>query len=452
MEQVLIDAQRGTLPPLYNFLKDLPDLRGQELPFLPPEAVRRAMSTVTFDAGRGCPFQCSFCTIINVQGRKSRFRDADDVERLVRTNLARDVQRFFITDDDLARNKNWEAIFDRLIALREQEGWIHLKLLIQVDTQCHKVPGFIDKAVRAGCTRVFLGMESINPENLAASGKHHNHVHEYRTMLQAWRTRGVLTQAGYILGFPADTPESIERDIETIQRELPIDILEFFMLTPLPGSADHRELHRRGVWLDPDLNRYASEHAVMHHPRMSGPEWKAIYERAWDLYYTPRHVETLLRRARAGGARPRSVANGIFTFYGGHTFEGVHPLQGGVFRRKVRRTRRPGLPVENPLRFFARRVVECVSTYARAGLYYLWLNRLRRRIERDPKARNYTDAAISVLVPADLAVGREVCGIPGFDPVKAQDPAWQEAFKENRARQNAAALELLNQKCGNCGE
>jgi radical SAM superfamily enzyme YgiQ (UPF0313 family) len=444
LESLLLDAHRGNLQPLYNVLKDLPDLRGQEMPFLPMEAVHRSMSTVTFDAGRGCPFQCSFCTIINVQGRKSRFRDADDVERFVRANLARDIQRFFITDDDLARNKNWEPIFDRLIKLREQEGWIHLKLMIQVDTQCHKVPGFIDKAVRAGCTRVFIGMESVNPENLAASGKHHNHVHEYRVMLQAWRTRGVLTQAGYILGFPADTPESIERDIATIQRELPVDILEFFMLTPLPGSADHRELHRRGVWMDPDLNLYDSEHAVTAHPRMTAEEWQAIYDRAWHLYYSPRHVETLLRRARAGGARTRSVAGAIFTFYGSRAFEGIHPLQAGVFRRKIRQMRRPGLPIEKPLRFYARRIFECVRTYARAGWYYWWLTRLRRRIERDPRACEYTESAISLLMPA--SVDRNVADIPGFDRDLAKDPAWQRRFKENRARQNAEALDTLDLK------
>jgi len=446
MEQLLGDAYHGQLQPLYNFVKDLPDLRGQEMPLLPPEAARRSWSTVTFDAGRGCPFQCSFCTIINVQGRKSRYRDADDVERFVRTHLAQDITRFFITDDDLARNKNWEAIFDRLIALREQEGWIHLKLMIQVDTQCHKIPRFIEKAVRAGCTRVFIGLESVNPENLAASRKHHNHVGEYRTMLQAWRSRGVLTQAGYILGFPADTPESIERDIHTIQRELPVDILEFFMLTPLPGSADHRALYLEGKWLEPDLNRYDSEHAAAEHPRMSAAQWQAIYDRAWHLYYSPAHVATLLRRARAGGVRPKRLAGAIFTFYGSYRFERVHPLQAGAFRRKVRRTRRPGLPLENPFIFYARRFVEIVSTYTRGALYYLWLHRLRQRIERAANAAAYTDAALSVLAEeADGGTGqRAVMTIPDFDPVKARDPAWRAAFKENRARQNEDALASLN--------
>ena len=446
MGQLLTDAYRGQLQPLYYFLRDLPDLRGQEMPFLPRQAGRRSFSTVTFDAGRGCSFQCTFCTIINVQGHKSRYRDADEVERLVRTSLAQGILRFFITDDNFARNKNWEAILDRLIALREIEGWIHLKLTIQVDTQCHKIPQFIEKAVRAGCTRVFIGLESVNPQNLAVSRKHQNHGDEYRTMLQAWRSRGVLTHAGYILGFPADTPESIERDIKTIQHELPVDILEFFMLTPLPGSADHRELYLQGQWLEPDLNRYDGEHVTAKHAKMSAAEWQAIYDRAWHLYYSPEHVEMLLRRAKASGTRTRRLADAIFIFYGSRCFERVHPLQSGTFRRKVRRTRRPGMPAENSLLFYFRRIWEICSTYARAAIYYLWLVRLQKRIDRLPSASGYTDAAITV--PMGQAVtsagGRTVTTIPNFDPLKARDPVWRLAFKKNRARQNEEALELLN--------
>jgi hypothetical protein len=451
MELLLSDAYHGRLSPVYNFVKDLPDLRGQELPFLPAEAVRRAQSTVTFDAGRGCPFQCSFCTIINVQGRKSRYRNADEVERLVRTHLAQGITRFFITDDDLARNRNWEAILDRLIDLRERDGWIHLKLTIQADTQCHKVPRFVEKAVRAGCKRVFLGLESVNPENLAASRKHQNHVGEYRTMLQAWRSRGVLSQAGYIVGFPADTPESIENDIRTIQRELPVDILEFFMLTPLPGSADHRDLYLAGRWLEPDLNRYDSEHPAAEHPRMSAAAWKAAYDRAWHLYYSPKHVETLLRRAQAGGTPIKRLAAAIFTFYGSYRFEGVHPLQSGVFRLKIRRTQRPGMPMVNPLLFFAKRAWEIVSTYAQGALYYLWLNRARKRIERDPDAATYTDAAIAL--PAGSAVsmdgGRAVATLTGYYPLRGENPAQLLAFKNDRAKRNEEALQRLNRDaCG----
>ena len=150
LEGLFADALAGRLRPIYNYMDDLPGLQQQVTPFLPIDIVRRYGETIgAFDAGRGCPFQCSFCTIINVQGRKSRWRDADDVERLVRANLAQGVFRFFITDDNFARNRNWEAIFDRLIQMREQEG-LRLQFIIQVDTLCHRIPNFIEKAARAG--------------------------------------------------------------------------------------------------------------------------------------------------------------------------------------------------------------------------------------------------------------------------------------------------------------
>src|SRR6516162_5934412 len=194
-------------------MENLPCLEGKPLPMLPKRHIRRTLGLNTsFDAGRGCPYQCSFCTIINVQGRKSRYRSPDDVERLVRLNWAQGIYRFFITDDNFARNKDWETILDRLIELRERDG-IPLALLIQVDTLCHKIPNFIEKAKRAGVTRVFIGLENINPDNLAAAKKRQNKITEYRKMLLAWKAQGILTLAGYILGFPADTPQTIRRDI-----------------------------------------------------------------------------------------------------------------------------------------------------------------------------------------------------------------------------------------------
>ena len=120
MDDVLRDAANGTLKPIYNYINDLPALEGAVAPFLPGNSVRKTIGNVTtFDAGRGCPFQCSFCTIINVQGRKSRRRSADDVEAILRKNFAQGIDRFFITDDNFARNKDWELIFDRIIKLRE---------------------------------------------------------------------------------------------------------------------------------------------------------------------------------------------------------------------------------------------------------------------------------------------------------------------------------------------
>src|SRR6202022_2317174 len=111
---------------------------------------------------------------------------------------------------------------------------IPLGLMIQVDTLCHKIPNFTEKAKRAGVTRVFIGLENINPDNLAAARKRQNKITEYRKMLLAWKAQGIITLAGYILGFPADTPQTIRRDIWVAEKELRPRVLQFSALQPLP--------------------------------------------------------------------------------------------------------------------------------------------------------------------------------------------------------------------------
>ena len=395
LDLVLRDAAAGRLAPLYDFTKDLPEMQGAPVPFLPRENVARTVGISTsFDAGRGCPYQCSFCTIINVQGRKSRYRSPDDVERVVRLNWAQGIDRFFITDDNFARNKEWEAIFDRLIKLREQDG-IPLGMLIQVDTLCHKIPNFVQKAKRAGVTRVFIGLENINPENLAGAKKRQNKITEYREMLLAWKLQGTLTLAGYILGFPADTPETIRRDIAIIQKELPLDILEFFFLTPLPGSEDHQVLWRNGIAMDPDLNTYDLEHACTAHSKMSKPEWDAIYREAWSLYYTPEHMVTLLRRAAATGVWMTSVVKLLITFSTSVRVENVHPLQSGILRLMHPSERRSGLPRESVWLFYPRFLWQTLVKTVKIARTVLWVLSVKRRVLRDPDHRNYTDRALT---------------------------------------------------------
>ncbi len=402
LDEVLRDAFAGRLKPLYNFMDDLPSLEGEPPPILPGRHVRRTSGSLSSaDLGRGCPYQCSFCTIINVQGRKSRFRSPDDLERIVRENYAQGIKRFFITDDNFARNRMWEPLFERMIALREGEG-MNLGFTIQVDTLCHRIPHFIEKAARAGVRRVFIGLENINPDNLLGAKKHQNKITEYREMLQLWRLHGAITCAGYILGFPANSKASILRDIEIIQRELPLDILEFFVLTPLPGSEDHQKLWERGVWMDPDLNKYDVHHRVSHHPTMSDAEWDEAYEAAWRAYYTPEHLRTVLRRTAAlRQGRPKTTFTTLLWFTLMSRFEGVHPLEGGALRLKFRRDRRWGLKRESPLIFYPRYLGETAIKAWRYWGVYRQGKEILREVMEAPDRWTYSDLAIAPMNGAD---------------------------------------------------
>jgi len=438
LDALLLDAFHGRLQMLYDFMKDLPDLESTPVPYLPAEQIHRMSGARTsFDAGRGCPFLCSFCTIINVQGRKSRHRSPDDVERIIRANLAQGIHKFFVTDDNFARNRAWEALFDRMIALREDEG-LAFSLTIQVDTRCHKIPRFIEKAGRAGVDRVFIGLENINPDSLAGTQKKQNDITEYRALLQAWHGVGALTLAGYILGFPTDTPASILRDIQIIQRELPVDLLEFFILTPLPGSQDHKEMVARGVELESDMNAYDSAHVTAPHARMSHEEWAGVYRQAWDAYYTPDHVETVIRRAAQWGFDTNKIKWMMLTFHATATIEGVHPLDSGLFRRKYRDDRRPGWPREGRVGFYARYASEIVTKHWRLVRLYLRYEAARRRALAAGSSVSRRDRATEPVAAAEL-----VSDDLELFTATAAARAAVDRVRERAQRRGVAALSLL---------
>jgi hypothetical protein len=393
---VIRDAWAGKLAPLYNFMDKLPSLAGEPPPILPQKHLRRTSGSLSsVDLGRGCPYQCSFCTIINVQGRKSRFRSPDDLERTIRENYAQNIRRFFITDDNFARNHDWELLFDRLIKLRAN-GFPNIGFTIQVDTLCHKIPNFIEKAAQAGVRRVFIGLENINPNNLIAAKKRQNKITDYREMLQKWRDHGAITCAGYILGFPGDSKESILRDIEIIKRELPLDILELFFLTPLPGSEDHQKLWTQKAWMDPDMNKYDLNHRVVHHPGMSDAEWEDAYRSAWQSFYTIDHIRTVLRRTAACKlGRPKTTLSTLLWFKLVNAYEGVHPLEGGAFRLKSRRDRRSGLPRENPFVFYSRYLVEIANKARHYLSTYRECKAILDEVLSAPDRWTYQDIAIT---------------------------------------------------------
>jgi radical SAM superfamily enzyme YgiQ (UPF0313 family) len=238
---LLSDVVHGRLRPMYDYLQEKPDLYSKPIPAVHSKYMKRFAfpGFGTIDAGRGCPFDCSFCTIINVQGRVMRHRSEELIEQRIRDDYhSRGINFYFLTDDNFSRNKNWKEIFDRLIRLRRDEE-LNLGFIMQVDVQAYKIPGFVARAKEAGCCSVFIGMESINQKNLEASGKSQNDVDDYQNMIAAWHNAGIITHVGYILGFPHDTAESIRADVKRLREEVRPDLVSFFILAPIPGSMDH---------------------------------------------------------------------------------------------------------------------------------------------------------------------------------------------------------------------
>jgi hypothetical protein len=180
------------------------------------------------------------------------------------------------------------------------------------------------------------------------------------------------------------------------------------VLTPLPGSQDHKELFDAGIEMDSDMNNYDLHHVTTAHANMSADEWREAFQLAWTSYYSPEHILTLLRRARASGIKPTRMANMVLWFAGCSTIEGLHPLDGGYFRIKSRLDRRPGLGIEKPHRFYPRYAWEIISKHARYLRLLVPLRLQAWRLERDPEAVKYRDSATSAPKPVAKVEGAKV--------------------------------------------
>jgi hypothetical protein len=186
---------------------------------------------------------------------------------------------------------------------------------------------------------------------------------------------------GFIIGFPHDTPERVAEDVRALAEDLTVDQASFFMLTPLPGSRDHRRAVEAGTPLDPDYNNFDSFRAVAPHPTMTAEAWTAAYRDAWRAFYSPEHMRAALLRQN-----PHTYWGlfKCFLWYRASMIEGTHPMVTGFVRLKDRRLRRPGWPVDGRLAFARRRVRELGRlALAYAALFVemeeLWLaTRIRR--------------------------------------------------------------------------
>jgi hypothetical protein len=354
---LLRDVWQERMQPIYRFIDDLPDLSSAPRPRIHKRYLRKFVSSNfgTIDCSRGCPFNCSFCTIINVQGRKSRNRSPACVAETIRLNYRESgVNFYFFTDDDFARNRAWEGIFDELIALRA-EG-IPIKVMIQVDVLSYKIPRFVEKAALAGCTNVFIGMESINPRNLKAAGKTQNHADDYTNLIRAWHAARVSTHVGYIIGFPHDTEESVREDVDRLKNEVQPHRASFFMLTPLPGSHDHKSMVESGAPMSFDFNVFDSFHEAMTHPHLKNGAWTRAYLDAWRSFYSFENMKTVLSVAHVHNYR--DIFMNFFWYKNSALNEGAHPMITGFFPLKDRRSRSSIFPTEGRLAHARRRLPE----------------------------------------------------------------------------------------------
>jgi hypothetical protein len=135
---------------------------------------------------------------------------------------------------------------------------------------------------------------------------------------------------------------------------------------------------------------------------MSKAEWERAYRLAWETYYTKEHVETVMRRATACGMKTIKVMFFLAWFQGSLSIEGLHPLQGGYLRLKYRKDRRSGFPIEPPGLWHLKYLAETAAKTVKIAALLWRLDRIRRRILKDPGRMEYMDLALTPVQDAEM--------------------------------------------------
>jgi len=389
LSAVVEDVLKDKAQPLYNFLNPTPDLLHVPIPHITKDEFDNFASRfTTIDTGRGCVFNCDFCTIINVQGRTMRYREPQQVVDFVRQSyLEAGVSHSFFTDDNTARNPKWRELFSKLTGLREEEK-IPFTFMMQSDLAARKMPGgdFFELAARAGCNQVFFGVESVNRENLRSKDKFQNQVSEYKDLVAHCHSLGITCHAGYILGLPFDTPESIKEDVAELQRMM-FDSASFYILSPLPGSKDHQRWWQEKRWMHEDFNMYDSAHVAVKPERMSSDELLEAYRNTWEQFYSTRHMVNILKIWRHDSHCYKEKLAFFMWYLYASRIERLHPMNCGFWTVRRRNDRRSGLAHEAMIPFWWNRLkVITARLVGMAKLFFqledVWLrSRAKSKIE-----------------------------------------------------------------------
>jgi hypothetical protein len=353
----------------------VPVITDAQLPVVDDRYLTRFFSPTltTIDTSRGCPFTCSYCSVKNVMGRTMRSREPNAVVQWVR-DAARNhgIESLFLVDDDFFRSPRWEEILTGLIEVKKEYPRLSFMMQVDVDASCYanleegetetakhrRSRRFIDLAARAGCYQAFVGIESLNPDNLNHATKYQNTedrqhrmsleearrrvLNKYRRVVDNWHRVGVSVHAGYMLGFPFDGPDCGRVAAKTL-RKLGFDMVSFFIMTPLPGTEDQVRYAKEGAIVDWDFNNLDSQHVTLRHDKLDRHQWLDAYRDAFSGFYTwGKLLHTVFTVAGGRGlsleSRTAMMRQWIYYFFSYR--QGRHPMVGGVWqilRRDVRR-------------------------------------------------------------------------------------------------------------------
>ena len=272
--QIVADAERGALKEIYAplgtdgqevkaSLADYPAIRWDPMDLDQfnlirrfPKMTRRLLSLfgmtwqtfhmIPIESGRGCPYGCEFCTVTGFFGDSIRFRSNESVvDELLMLKALEKRQRgkiavFFIDDNFAINPRRTKSLLREIIASDAQVPWV-----AQISMNLLRDEELVSLIARSGGKWIFMGLESIDPENLKSVSKGFNKPDEYKTILELLARHNLYAITSFIFGMDSDRPGVAERTLEVI-RSWPPGLPVFGLLTPYPATPLYERLLSTG--------------------------------------------------------------------------------------------------------------------------------------------------------------------------------------------------------------
>ena len=330
---ILEEAAHGELRPVYGDGPRFAEtLAGTVIVPPSPERLRHyAVQMLGVYPARGCPYRCTFCSVIKVAGRRIRSDPVATTLATLRAAKAAGVLLVMFTSDNFNKYPEAEELLEAMIAER-----LELPFFVQCDVQVVRQPRFVELLARAGCYQMFVGVESFDRAALLAVKKNQNHPERYAELVRLCAQHGIGSHFSNILGFPTETEGSIRERIDVL-RGLRPDLASFYVLTPFPGTEHYDELLAAGLVTERNLDRFDATCPTWRHPNLGDAELSALLARAYrEFYALPDAAAKSLRwawRKRRSRNVLLKIAVAAYSLVSRYAVaRGMHPMAGGIGR------------------------------------------------------------------------------------------------------------------------
>ncbi len=279
-KDVIEDAKKGKLKKFYH-CSERPKLDKLPIPRRDLLKKRRYLTTNVVQTTRGCPFDCDFCAVTKFFGRTFRYRPVDDVIKELETIKG---NRVLFVDDNITGNPRYaKELFERLIPLK-------IKWISQSSITIAKDEKLLSLASKSGCMGLFIGLESLSPENLEEMRKSKvNKVEEFETSIKKIQDHGLGIEGAFIFGFDGDDVSVFERTVE-FAKKMKLAAAQFGILTPFPGTDLFDKLEKENRIIDRDWSKYTISNVVFLPKKMSVEALQNGSNWAWHEFYSYKSI------------------------------------------------------------------------------------------------------------------------------------------------------------------